>query len=91
MNKSSLFGTIAVALTLAYSPAQATDAELLASATAEKPATIKTLERLVNIETGTDDEVGMAEMSTLLESELKALGFTVTRHRTTGSPLSSSG
>lgn len=64
-------------------PSERDDA-LLAAATAEAPAALATLERLVNIETGTDDEIGMAEMSDLLEAELRALGFTVTRHPTTG-------
>ena len=53
---------------------------LMASARAEEPAIIKTLQNLVNIETGTGDAVGMDEMATLLESRLKALGATVTRH-----------
>jgi glutamate carboxypeptidase len=77
---------IFLASLVATSPvgAQAVDKELLAAATAEKPAVIKTLERLVNIETGTDDEAGMAAMGVLLEKELQALGFTVTRHHTLG-------
>ncbi|MCW5572785.1 MAG: M20/M25/M40 family metallo-hydrolase [Steroidobacteraceae bacterium] len=60
------------------------DEALLAAATAEAPAALATLERLVNIETGTEDEVGMAAMSDLLEQELRARGFDVTRHPTTG-------
>ncbi len=60
------------------------DDALLAAADAQAPAVLATLERLVNIETGTDDETGMARMSDLLQRELQALGFTVTRHPTTG-------
>ena len=57
------------------------DERLMDAAKAEQPAVIKTLEQLVNIETGTGDEAGMAEMANLLEGELKALGATVTRHQ----------
>jgi glutamate carboxypeptidase len=56
---------------------------LLAVATAEQPAVVKTLERLVNIETGTADAIGLASMGTFLEAELKALGATVTRSKAT--------
>ncbi len=65
----------------AAAPARPADQALLAAATAEQPATVKTLERLVNIETGTGDAEGMAAMGRLLEDELKALGATVTRHK----------
>jgi glutamate carboxypeptidase len=61
-------------------PAAPADAALLAAATAAQPEVVKTLERLVNIETGTGDAEGMAAMGRLLEGELKALGATVTRH-----------
>jgi glutamate carboxypeptidase len=54
---------------------------LLAIATAEQPAVVKTLERLVNIETGTADAAGLAAMGGFLETELKALGATVTRSK----------
>ncbi len=61
--------------------AKAADAKLLAAATAEQPAVVKTLERLVNIETGTGNAEGMAAMADLLEQELRALGATVSRHQ----------
>jgi glutamate carboxypeptidase len=61
-------------------PAAPTDQALLAAATAMQPAVVRTLERLVNIETGTGDATGMAAMGKLLEDELKAVGATVTRH-----------
>lgn len=67
----------APAATAPASPDQA----LLAAAQAEQAATLKTLERLVNIETGTGDAEGMAAMADLLENELRALGATVTRHK----------
>ena len=65
----------------AAAPARAADASLLTAATAEQPAVVKTLERLVNIETGTGDAQGMAAMAELLEGELRALGATVSRHQ----------
>ncbi len=81
--------SIAILLACCIAPAWAQtavvrDDALLAAATAEAPATLATLERLVDIETGTDDAIGMAEMSDLLEKQLQALGFSVTRHPTTG-------
>ncbi len=57
------------------------NAPLMAAATAEQAALMKTLERLVNIETGTGDAAGMAAMGKLLEQELHAVGATVTRHK----------
>jgi len=63
---------------------QARDEALFAAATAEQPAVVKTLERLVNIETGTGDAEGLAAAGQLFEDELKALGFTVTRHKSVG-------
>lgn len=81
-------GREAPAVTTAAKPpevlARERDDALLAAATAEAPATLATLERLVNIETGTEDEIGMAAMSGLLQRELAARGFSVTRHATTG-------
>jgi glutamate carboxypeptidase len=76
-------GMAGLALMLAQ-PALAVDKALLTAATAEQPATVKTLERLVNVETGTGDAVGMAEMATLLERELQALGFVVERSPAVG-------
>lgn len=64
----------------ATAPARSPDQALLGAAQAEKAATIKTLERLVNIETGTGNAEGMAAMGKLLERELRALGASVTRH-----------
>lgn len=65
----------------AAAPARSPDSALMAAAQADKGATVKTLERLVNIETGTGNAEGMAAMADLLEAELRALGATVTRHQ----------
>ncbi len=64
--------------------AQKRDNALFEAATAEQPAVMKTLERLVNIETGTGDAEGLATAGKYLEDELKSLGFTVTRHKAAG-------
>ena len=72
---------LSAALAVSSVWSQNRDEGLLSATTAEQPAVLKTLERLVNIETGTGDEEGMAAMGLLLESELKALGATVTRHK----------
>ena len=61
--------------------AHARDDALLAAATAEQPAVVKTLERLVNIETGSGHADGLVQMATYLEGELQALGATVTRSK----------
>ena len=53
----------------------------MAAATAEKSAVIGTLEKLVNIETGTGNAEGLAAYAKLLEDELQKLGFEVTRHK----------
>ena len=74
-------GASAPAAQVSAAAARSPDQALLAAAQAEKAATIKTLERLVNIETGTGDAQGMAAMAELLEGELRALGATVTRHK----------
>jgi glutamate carboxypeptidase len=63
------------------------DAALFAAATAEQAATMKTLERLVNTETGTGHAEGMAAMAQFLELELKALGATVVRHKAKGASV----
>lgn len=67
--------------------AQKRDNALFDAATAEQPALMKTLERLVDIETGTGDAEGLATAGKYLEDELKALGFTVTRHKAAGAAV----
>ncbi len=69
------------------SHAQTRNDALMAAATAEQAAVVKTLERLVNIETGTGDADGMAAMGQFLETELKALGATVTRSKAVGNSV----
>lgn len=78
------FSGSVIALAMAFSHAQARDDSLLAAATAEQPALVKTLERLVNIETGTGNAEGMSAMAQLLEAELQSLGATVTRSKAEG-------
>ena len=78
--KQVWMGLIAIMATLVATQGHARDAALLQAATAEQPAVVKTLERLVNIETGTGNAEGLAAMADLLEAELKALGAEVTRH-----------
>lgn len=77
------FGAVSLAL-LAAQPVLAVNKGLLSAATAERAATVKTLEKLVNIETGTGDATGLAEMASLLETELKTLGFAVERSPAVG-------
>jgi glutamate carboxypeptidase len=58
--------------------AQRNDA-LLSAATAEQPATLRTLEQLVNIETGSTDAAGLKAMADYLDGQLRALGANVER------------
>jgi glutamate carboxypeptidase len=60
--------------------AQIKDAPLLDAARAEQPSVLKTLERMVNIETGTGDADGMKAMAALLRQEFEALGGSVSLH-----------
>ena len=78
--KQVWMGLIAIMATLVATQGHARDAALLQAATAEQPAVVKTLERLVNIETGTGNAEGLAAMADLLEAELKALGAEVKGH-----------
>ena len=75
---------MAVAVALSNTAWAQKDEALLSAATAEQGAVVKTLERLVNIETGTGTADGMSAMSDLLESELKALGFSTARSKAAG-------
>jgi glutamate carboxypeptidase len=67
--------------------AQKRDSVLFDAATAERAAVVKTLERLVNIETGTGNAEGLASAARLLEAELRMRGFTVTRQKAAGSAV----
>ncbi|OYW14027.1 MAG: hypothetical protein B7Y82_01405 [Sphingomonadales bacterium 32-65-25] len=55
------------------------DAALLKAATAEAPATLATLERIVKIESGSYDTEGLMALGNLLADELKARGASVER------------
>ena len=68
----------------AASWAQKRDNVLFQAATDEQPAVMKTLETLVNIETGTGDAEGLAAAGNFLEGELKKLGFTTSRSKSAG-------
>lgn len=73
---------LAAALALTTNAARAVpDARLLAAATAEQPAVVETLKRMVAIESGSGDVAGLAEMATLIDDRLKALGFKTQRRR----------
>jgi glutamate carboxypeptidase len=84
LNRSALAVLLVAAFTAPAAFAQKRDNVLFDAATAEQPAVVKTLEKLVNIETGTGDAAGIAAAGNFLEGELKALGFTVTRHKSAG-------
>jgi glutamate carboxypeptidase len=70
-----------VAAAVSAAPTPARNEILFAAATAEKAATVKTLERLVNIETGTANAEGLATMGNFIEAELKAMGASTTRSK----------
>ncbi len=55
------------------------DAALLKAATAETPAALATLERIVKIESGSYDTEGLMALGNLLADELKARGASVER------------
>ena len=81
----SLVATLLGAALLAPAAwAQKRDNVLFEAATNEQPAVLKTLEQLVNIETGTGNAEGMESAGRYFEAELKALGFSVTRHKAAG-------
>jgi glutamate carboxypeptidase len=79
------FPLVPLALALASGGlfAQTRDEALLSNATAAHAATVQTLEKLVNIESGSSNIEGIKTLSQLLESELVALGAKVTRHKST--------
>ncbi len=64
--------------------AQQRDQALFQAATDEQAAALKTLEQIVNIETGTGDAEGMAAAGRYFEEQLTALGFAVTRSKAVG-------
>lgn len=71
---------IALIAALGAVPARAApDAALLKAATAQAPATLATLERLVKVESGSNDAEGIIAIGNLLADELTALGATIER------------
>lgn len=54
-----------------------TDHQLLDAAQAQAPAVIQSLQDMVTIESGSDDEAGLAKMAKYCEDRLRALGATV--------------
>jgi glutamate carboxypeptidase len=66
-----------VGLPAAAAPPPAKDAKLLAAAEAARPAQLKLLEQVVNIDSGTGDVEGGRKVAGILGARLKALGFTV--------------
>jgi len=79
-----LAAVLACAMLCLGASAQTRDDSLWTAVQAEQGAVLKTLERLVGIETGSGDAQGLTDLGALLESELKALGAAVTRHRSAG-------
>jgi glutamate carboxypeptidase len=75
---------LSIALIAATAHAQTRNETLWSAASAEQPAVVRTLERMVNIETGTGNAEGMAAMGLLLEAELTAYGAKVTRSKAVG-------
>ena len=61
----------------------ATDTALLAAAEKAQPELIESLRQMVLIESGSADVKGLAQMAQLLETRLKAQGFTTERVKTT--------
>ena len=84
IHRTAIAAVLATAFVAGTALAQKRDNVLFQAATDEQPAVIKTLERLVNIETGTGDAEGIAAAGNFLEAELKNLGFTVTRSKSAG-------
>ena len=83
-HRSPIAALLASAFVAPAAFGQTRDEALFAAAAAEKPAVIRTLENLVNIETGTGDGEGLGSAGKYLEDELKSLGFTVTRSKSAG-------
>jgi glutamate carboxypeptidase len=67
----------------AQSIAQTKDDALLQAATNEQPNVLKTLERLVNIESGSTQIEGLTAIGSLLHQELQSMGAQVSRVKST--------
>jgi len=70
---------IAMASTAAAAPAAAPskDAKLWAAAEAARPAELKLLEEVVNVDSGTGDVEGGRRIAAILSARLKAMGFAI--------------
>ena len=84
LHRTALAAVLFIAFMAPGAFAQKRDNVLFDAATAEQPAVLKTLEQLVNIESGTGNAEGIAAAGTYLEGQLKALGFSVTRSKAAG-------
>lgn len=71
-----VFATL-IALTLAVSAKAEPAATVLKAAEEQKPAFLKSLEQFVNIDSGTDDAAGLAQLEPVLVERLKELGASV--------------
>ena len=66
-----------LALPVYAAPAPAKDAKVWAAAEAARPAQLKLLEQVVNIDSGTGDVEGGRKVAAVLGARLKAMGFVV--------------
>jgi glutamate carboxypeptidase len=79
LSRAAVAGTLAAAaVCAAYA---ATDASLVAAATAAQPAVIDSLREMVAIESGSSDVAGLDRMADYTEQRLKALGARVERSK----------
>jgi len=69
-------GVLAAASAQAAPPAVPKDAKVWAAAEAARPAQLKLLEQVVNIDSGTGDVEGGRRIAAILTERLKALGYT---------------
>lgn len=70
---------VSLALAFALDAHAATDQKLLDAARGEQPAVMQSLQRMVEIESGSDDAAGLGKMADYATAQLKALGAAVTR------------
>ncbi|HXA40164.1 MAG TPA: glutamate carboxypeptidase [Phenylobacterium sp.] len=68
---------VLLALPVHAAPAPARDAKVWAAAEAARPAQLKLLEQVVNIDSGTGDVEGGRKVAGILGARLKAMGFAV--------------
>ena len=83
MSPRSKFVPVLALLAASLAAHAGPDTKVLAAATAEQPAVIDTLKRLVLIESGSADTAGLAQMANVVDERLKALGFTTVRRKGT--------